>query len=102
AHPDVFNILLQVMDHATLSDNHGRRADFQHVILILTTNAGARELLQAPVGFAHSQSPSSSERSGDAIARTFSPEFRNRLDAWIPFEPLSPEVIARVVDRQVG
>ena len=101
AHPDVFNILLQVMDHATLSDNHGRRADFRHVILILTTNAGARELFQPVIGFSQDQAPSTQDRSEGALARTFSPEFRNRLDASIAFEPLTPAVIARVVDRQV-
>ena len=101
AHPDVFNILLQVMDHATLSDNHGRRADFRHVILILTTNAGARELFQPVVGFSQDRAPSTQSRSEGAIARTFSPEFRNRLDAWIAFEPLKPAVIEQVVDRQV-
>jgi ATP-dependent Clp protease ATP-binding subunit ClpA len=101
AHPDVFNILLQVMDHATLSDNHGRRADFRHVILILTTNAGARELFQPVVGFSQDRTPSTPTRSEGAIARTFSPEFRNRLDAWIAFEPLKPAVIEQVVDRQV-
>ena len=101
AHPDVFNILLQVMDHATLSDNHGRRADFRHVILILTTNAGARELFQPVVGFSQDRAPSTQSRSDGAIARTFSPEFRNRLDAWIAFEPLKPAVIEQVVDRQV-
>jgi ATP-dependent Clp protease ATP-binding subunit ClpA len=99
AHPDVFNILLQVMDHATLSDNHGRRADFRHVVLILTTNAGARELFQPVVGFSQDRAPSMQGRSEGAIARTFSPEFRNRLDAWIAFEPLTPAVIAQVVDR---
>ena len=101
AHPDVFNILLQVMDHATLSDNHGRRADFRHVILILTTNAGARELFQPVIGFSQDQAPSTQDRSEGAIARTFSPEFRNRLDASIAFEPLTPAVIGQVVDRQV-
>jgi ATP-dependent Clp protease ATP-binding subunit ClpA len=102
AHPDVFNVLLQVMDHATLSDNHGRRADFRHVIVILTTNAGARELFQPVVGFSQDPAPSTQARSESAIARTFSPEFRNRLDAWIAFEPLKPAVIEQVVDRQVG
>jgi ATP-dependent Clp protease ATP-binding subunit ClpA len=101
AHPDVFNILLQVMDYAALSDNHGRRADFRHVILILTTNAGARELFQPVIGFSQDGAASTHGRSEGAIARTFSPEFRNRLDAWIAFEPLTPAVIAQVVDRQV-
>jgi ATP-dependent Clp protease ATP-binding subunit ClpA len=101
AHPDVFNILLQVMDHATLSDNHGRRANFRHVILILTTNAGARETFQPAIGFSHEQAPAARGGAEGAIARTFSPEFRNRLDAWIAFEPLTTAVIAQVVDRQV-
>jgi ATP-dependent Clp protease ATP-binding subunit ClpA len=101
AHADVFNILLQVMDHATLSDNHGRRANFRHVILILTTNAGAREIFQPAIGFSHGQAPTTRGGSEAAIARTFSPEFRNRLDGSIAFEPLTTAVIAQVVDRQV-
>jgi ATP-dependent Clp protease ATP-binding subunit ClpA len=101
AHPDVLNILLQVMDHATLSDNHGRRADFRHVILLLTTNAGARELFQPVVGFSQDRGQTTQDGSARALARTFSPEFRNRLDAWIAFEPLTPAVIERVVDRQL-
>jgi len=102
AHPDVFGILLQVMDHATLTDNNGRKADFRHVILILTTNAGARELAAAQLGFGRGGSPSTLERSKSAIERTFNPEFRNRLDAWIAFDQLSPEAIVKVVDRQVA
>jgi ATP-dependent Clp protease ATP-binding subunit ClpA len=101
AHPDVFNILLQVMDHAALSDNHGRRANFRHVILILTTNAGAREIFQPAIGFSHDQAPATRGGSEAAIARTFSPEFRNRLDGAIAFEPLTTAVVAQVVDRQV-
>jgi ATP-dependent Clp protease ATP-binding subunit ClpA len=84
AHPDVFNILLQVMDHATLTDNNGRQADFRHIILIMTTNAGAQELTRESLGFGTSATVS--KRSDKAaIERTFSPEFRNRLDAWITF-----------------
>src|ERR687885_1702122 len=95
AHPNLFNILLQVMDHATLTDNNGKRADFHNVILIMTTNAGATELSAGGIGF---QTNSTGRGRGrGAIERTFSPEFRNRLDAWIPFEPLSFEVIERVV-----
>jgi ATP-dependent Clp protease ATP-binding subunit ClpA len=101
AHPDVFNILLQVMDHATLTDNNGRKADFRHVVLILTTNAGAREMSAKALGF-HAGKPSAMDRSKEAIERTFAPEFRNRLDAWIGFESLSPEVILRVVDKLVA
>jgi ATP-dependent Clp protease ATP-binding subunit ClpA len=103
AHPDVFNILLQVMDHATLTDNNGRKADFRHVILIMTTNAGARDLASKSLGFSHAgKKASSMERSKEAIERTFAPEFRNRLDAWISFDSLPPEVIKRVVDKLVA
>jgi ATP-dependent Clp protease ATP-binding subunit ClpA len=98
AHPDIFNILLQVMDHATLTDNNGRKADFRHVILIMTTNAGAREMSSKALGFMAGP-PSTSERGKAAIERTFAPEFRNRLDAWISFDSLPPEVIRRVVDK---
>src|SRR3954469_4799380 len=93
AHPDIFNILLQVMDHATLTDNNGRKADFRHVILIMTTNAGARDLTSKSLGFSQAgRKPSSMERTKEAIERTFAPEFRNRLDAWISFESLPAEV----------
>jgi ATP-dependent Clp protease ATP-binding subunit ClpA len=103
AHPDVFNILLQVMDHATLTDNNGRKADFRHVILILTTNAGARELTSKSLGFgAAGIAPTTASKSKDAIERTFSPEFRNRLDGWIAFESLSRPSILRVVDKLVA
>ncbi|MCS6914462.1 MAG: ATP-dependent Clp protease ATP-binding subunit ClpA [Myxococcales bacterium] len=99
AHPDIFNILLQVMDHATLTDNTGRKADFRNVVLIMTTNAGARELQQGTIGFG-TVPPKAPDKA--AIERTFSPEFRNRLDAWITFSPLSPDVIRRVVDKFIG
>ncbi len=99
AHPDIFNLLLQVMDHATLTDNNGRKADFRHVVLILTTNAGAQELSARRVGFGADQSEPGNARN--AIERTFSPEFRNRLDAWVAFDSLPPEVILRVVDKLV-
>ncbi|HEX8456559.1 MAG TPA: ATP-dependent Clp protease ATP-binding subunit ClpA [Pyrinomonadaceae bacterium] len=99
AHPNLFNILLQVMDHATLTDNNGKKADFRNVILIMTTNAGAQELSAAGIGF---QSNTTGKGQGrGAIERAFSPEFRNRLDAWIAFAPLSFEVIERVVDKFV-
>jgi len=96
AHPDVFNILLQVMDHGTLTDNNGRKADFRNVILIMTTNAGAETLNRPSIGFANSR------MVGDEMAeirRMFTPEFRNRLDAIIPFAALDHEVIMRVVDK---
>jgi len=102
AHPDVFNILLQVMDHATLTDNNGRKADFRHVVLIMTTNAGARELASRAVGFGLNAPSSTANRSKEAIERAFSPEFRNRLDAWISFDALSPQVIRKVVDKLVA
>jgi ATP-dependent Clp protease ATP-binding subunit ClpA len=96
AHPDVFNILLQVMDHGTLTDNNGRKADFRNVILIMTTNAGAETLNRPSIGFANSRA------TGDEmveIRRMFTPEFRNRLDGIIGFAPLSREIILRVVDK---
>ncbi|RMH50167.1 MAG: ATP-dependent Clp protease ATP-binding subunit ClpA [Alphaproteobacteria bacterium] len=98
AHPDVYNILLQVMDHGKLTDHNGRRVDFRNVILIMTSNAGAAEQAQAAIGFGRER------REGEdvaAIERTFSPEFRNRLDAVISFSPLSKEVILQVVDKFV-
>ncbi|MGH9942079.1 MAG: ATP-dependent Clp protease ATP-binding subunit ClpA [Pyrinomonadaceae bacterium] len=97
AHPNLFNILLQVMDHATLTDNNGKKADFRNVILIMTTNAGARDLVEGGIGFQKLGEGRGKGRG--AIERTFSPEFRNRLDAWIAFESLSFEVIERVVDK---
>jgi len=96
AHQDVFNLLLQVMDHGTLTDNNGRKADFRHVILVMTTNEGARELNRPSVGFL----PADNTSDGmEAIRRLFSPEFRNRLDAIIQFAPLDPATIERVVDK---
>ncbi len=91
------------MDHATLTDNNGRNADFRHVVLILTTNAGAREMSARKMGFGQtSRSQHSKDQAKVAIERTFTPEFRNRLDGWIVFDPLTPEVIAKVVDKQVN
>ena len=120
AHPDVFDILLQVMDHATLTDNNGRQSDFRHVVLIFTTNAGARDMTAARVGFgAGTRSfmvagtkldekiasfDLDSGAGGDAkkaIERTFSPEFRNRLDGWIAFSSLPMDVVERIVDKQI-
>src|SRR5512138_729581 len=99
AHPDIFNLLLQVMDHATLTDNNGRKADFRHVVLIMTTNAGAQDLSARRVGFGSDHSDPGNARN--AIERTFSPEFRNRLDAWVAFDALPSEVILKVVDKLV-
>ncbi|MBM4297231.1 MAG: AAA family ATPase, partial [Deltaproteobacteria bacterium] len=96
AHPDLFNILLQVMDHAALTDNNGKKADFRNIILIMTTNAGAREMSGTPLGFGAS---SNAGKGKEAIERMFSPEFRNRLDAIINFNSLSQENIERVVDK---
>ncbi|MCO5102243.1 MAG: ATP-dependent Clp protease ATP-binding subunit ClpA [Burkholderiaceae bacterium] len=96
AHPDIFNILLQVMDHGTLTDNNGRKADFRNVILIMTTNAGATELQKRAIGF------SDSRKAGDEmneIRRMFTPEFRNRLDSIISFGALDEQIILRVVDK---
>ena len=98
AHPDLFSILLQVMDHATLTDTHGRKADFRHVILIMTTNAGARDLSDRRLGFGE-QGVGGSQRG--ALERTFTPEFRNRLDAVVAFAPLGTGEIARVVDKHL-
>jgi ATP-dependent Clp protease ATP-binding subunit ClpA len=98
AHPDLFAILLQVMDHATLTDNHGRKADFRHVVLIMTTNAGARDLSARKVGFAEA---GQSVSSRGAIERAFSPEFRNRLDATISFASLGRAEILKVVDKNL-
>jgi ATP-dependent Clp protease ATP-binding subunit ClpA len=97
AHPNLFSILLQVMDHATLTDNNGKRADFRNVILIMTTNAGAREMSDSSMGFGNNSGAKGKGRG--AIERTFTPEFRNRIDAWIAFEPLSFETTERVVDK---
>ena len=96
AHPDIFNILLQVMDHGTLTDNNGRKADFRNVIVIMTTNAGAGDLARQTIGFSNDRQP------GDEMAeikRMFTPEFRNRLDATISFGSLDHDVILRVVDK---
>jgi len=96
AHPDIFNVLLQVMDHGTLTDNNGRKADFRNVVIIMTTNAGAEAMNKTGIGF------SLPKKGGDEmmeIKRLFTPEFRNRLDATISFSPLSEEIILRVVDK---
>src|SRR6476620_4604372 len=96
AHPDIFNILLQVMDHGTLTDNNGRKADFRNVIIVMTTNAGAGDLAKHSMGF------SDTKQAGDEMAeikRMFTPEFRNRLDATVSFKALDEQIILRVVDK---
>ena len=98
AHPDMFAILLQVMDHATLTDSHGRKADFRHVILIMTTNAGARDLSDRKLGFADAGKGGSSR---GALEKMFTPEFRNRLDAIVNFAALGTGEIEKVVDKQI-
>ena len=98
AHPDVFNVLLQVMDHGTLTDNNGKKTDFRHVVLIMTSNVGAADLARRRVGFGER---TSAGQDDVAFKNTFSPEFRNRLDARIAFDPLSPEVMGLVVDKFV-
>jgi ATP-dependent Clp protease ATP-binding subunit ClpA len=110
AHPDIYNILLQVMDHATLTDNNGRKADFRQVILIMTSNAGSREMSAGSIGFTESgisqravdtRQKASQQRSKQAIEKVFSPEFRNRLDAIVTFGPLSPSVMETIVEKFV-
>ena len=96
AHPDIYNILLQVMDHGTLTDNNGRKADFRNIVIVMTTNAGAEALQKASIGF------TSNKEAGDEMAdikRAFTPEFRNRLDGIISFKALDTQVILRVVDK---
>jgi ATP-dependent Clp protease ATP-binding subunit ClpA len=108
AHADIFNILLQVMDHATLTDNNGRKADFRQVVLIMTSNAGSREMSAGSIGFAESgtavhvqdvRQKASQQRSKQAIEKVFSPEFRNRLDAIVSFGPLTPGVMETIVEK---
>jgi ATP-dependent Clp protease ATP-binding subunit ClpA len=110
AHPDIYNVLLQVMDHATLTDNSGRKADFRNVVLILTSNAGSREMSTKSIGFAEDIAARDVERdrlrasegkSKAAIERVFSPEFRNRLDAIVTFGTLTPEVMETIVEKFV-
>jgi ATP-dependent Clp protease ATP-binding subunit ClpA len=99
AHPDLFNILLQVMDHASLTDNNGRTADFRNVVLIMTTNAGSREMAAGRIGFGDGPGGADARDGRKALERLFTPEFRNRIDATIFFDGLGPEVIRRVVDK---
>jgi ATP-dependent Clp protease ATP-binding subunit ClpA len=95
------NILLQVMDHATLTDNTGRKADFRQVILIMTSNAGSREMSQAAIGLVGDHEQDTKSRGKQAIERFFTPEFRNRLDAIVTFRSLTPEVMETIVDKFV-
>jgi ATP-dependent Clp protease ATP-binding subunit ClpA len=99
AHPDIFNILLQIMDYATLTDNNGKKSDFRHVILLMTTNAGAREMSSANIGFEGSGNEIKADKSRKAVEKLFSPEFRNRLDEIIPFNPLSIQIMEKIVDK---
>src|SRR5262245_37764307 len=98
AHPEVFNLLLQVMDHGTLTDNNGRKADFRNVTIVMTTNAGAQEASRASVGFTMQDHTSDAM---EVLKKLFSPEFRNRLDAIIQFDPLDETSVARVVDKLI-
>ena len=102
AHPDLFNILLQVMDHATLTDNNGRKADFRNVILIMTTNAGAREMARKAIGFGDERRSRTAARQGASSASS-RPEFRNRLDAWVRLRAAAAaRSSCKVVDKFVG
>jgi ATP-dependent Clp protease ATP-binding subunit ClpA len=100
AHPDVFSVLLQVMDHGTLTDNNGRPSDFRHTILIMTSNVGAQEMQRTRLGFGNTDVATGEEDK--AYKNLFSPEFRNRLDARVHFKPLAPEVMERIVEKFVG
>ena len=101
AHEDIYNILLQVMDHATLTDNTGRKADFRNTVLILTSNAGSREMSAGSVGFADGADGATGTKARTAIERVFSPEFRNRLDAIVTFQSLTPEAMETIVEKFV-
>jgi ATP-dependent Clp protease ATP-binding subunit ClpA len=99
AHPDLFSILLQIMDHATLTDNNGKKADFRNVILLMTSNAGAREMSSSFIGFGSKESDDRAAKGMKAIENLFSPEFRNRLDGIIPFSGLTIGIMERIVDK---
>ena len=101
AHPDIFNILLQVMDYATLTDNNGKKADFRNVILIMTSNAGARDMDKSVIGFGD-RTGDTKAKGKDAIGSLFNPEFRNRLDSTITFHALTPEIMKKVVDKFIA
>ena len=102
AHPDIFNVLLQVMDYATLTDNTGRKTDFSHVILIMTSNAGAFEMSRPAMGFGGTAPQDAAHKGLKAVENTFSPEFRNRLDALVPFSSLTEPMMLRIVDKFVA
>jgi ATP-dependent Clp protease ATP-binding subunit ClpA len=99
AHQDIFNVLLQIMDYATLTDNSGRKADFRNIVLIMTSNAGARELDKPLIGFGDRQE--TEKAISDAVERIFSPEFRNRLDKVVTFNRLPQDVVLRIVDKEI-
>lgn len=99
AHPDLFNILLQVMDYGKLTDNNGKSVDFRNTILIMTTNAGAQDMARKPIGFGREVGSTMDYAENEAITKMFSPEFRNRLDAIVPFQNLQPETVEKVVDK---
>jgi len=99
AHPDLFSILLQIMDHATLTDNNGKKADFRSAILLMTSNAGAREMSSPAIGFSQKEDDHRAAKGMKAIEGLFSPEFRNRLDGIITFNGLSIEIMERIVDK---
>jgi len=101
AHPDVYNILLQVMDHATLTDNNGRKANFRQVVVIMTSNAGSREINAAPIGFTEDRKANGKGQARLAVERIFSPEFRNRLDAIVRFDSLEADVVETIVEKFV-
>lgn len=101
AHPDIFNILLQVMDYGALTDNTGRKTDFSHVVLIMTSNAGAFEMSKSSLGFTSGGRDDAASKSLEAVERLFTPEFRNRLDAMVPFRSLTPELMERIVRKFV-
>ncbi|MDR0816036.1 MAG: ATP-dependent Clp protease ATP-binding subunit ClpA [Desulfovibrio sp.] len=102
AHPDIFNVLLQVMDYATLTDSTGRKTDFSHVIVIMTSNAGAFEMAKANIGFGDAAPRDAAHKALKAVENIFTPEFRNRLDALVPFRTLTPEMMLRIVDKFVA
>jgi ATP-dependent Clp protease ATP-binding subunit ClpA len=102
AHPDLFNILLQVMDHATLTDNNGKHADFRNIVLVMTSNVGARDMAARTIGFGDRELESGQGKALRAVEKTFSPEFRNRLDAIVSFNALPHEIIERIVDKFIG
>jgi ATP-dependent Clp protease ATP-binding subunit ClpA len=101
AHPDLFNILLQVMDYATLTDNAGRKADFRHVILLMTSNIGARDMSSHNIGFGQEKAANRAQKGVKAAEKHFSPEFRNRLDGIVPFNALSTDLMEKIVTKSI-